>query len=104
MFERIATLLDLPLEYFIRQEDYAFEELESCIPPGRSVSCETMSELINAFLDTISQTDVIFFIRRYYMLNSNAEISENFGVRTSYVRNRLSKTIRKFKAFLKERA
>ena len=99
---RIAEALRIPEETLIKQDDFVFEELEACIPQGCSISRASLSALINSFLKKLPQTDTNLFIRRYYLLNSNAEIAGFYGIKQNIVRSRLSITVRKLKKYLKE--
>ena len=100
--QRIAEVLGIPEGTLVKQEDFIFKELEACIPPGCSISRASLSALLNSFLKTLPKTDANLFIRRYYLLNSNAEIAAFYGIKPNIVRSRLSKTVRKLKKYLKE--
>ena len=100
--QRIAEAFGIPVGSLVKQEDFIFEELEACIPHGCSISRASLSALLNSFLKNLPKTDANLFIRRYYLLNSNSEIAEFYGIKPNIVRSRLSKTVRKLKKYMKE--
>lgn len=101
-FTKIAEAFSVPVESLIRREDSVFEELEVCIPSGCDLSHEQLSRLIGRFVETLPEQDAGMFVRRYYLLNSNAEIASEYGVSENRVRSRLSRTIGKLKRFIME--
>ena len=84
------------------REDCVFEELEACVPPECGIARERLSRLIGRFAEGLPQPDAGMFIRRYYLLNSNAEIARFYGISENRVRSRLSRTVQKLKKYLKE--
>ena len=101
-FEKIAEVLGIPTENLIRREDRMFEELEACIPNGREFTLESLTAAIEDFLRTLPSGHSQLFMRRYYLLNSNAEIANILNIKENLVRSRLSKTVKKLKNYLKE--
>jgi RNA polymerase sigma-70 factor (ECF subfamily) len=81
-------------------------ELEACIPSRASVENEVdariLNETVEAFLDTISKADRLFFMRRYWHNDSIEAIAERFGVGQSRVMSSLFRTRNKLKAKLKK--
>ena len=101
-FLQIAEALSVPVDSLIRREDCVLEELEACIPPGCGIQHERLTRLIGRFAEGLPQPDAGMFIRRYYLLNSNAEIALVYGISENRVRSRLSRTVQKLKKYLKE--
>ena len=101
-FLQIADVLSVPVDSLIRREACVFEELEVCVPPGCEIPRERLSRLIGRFAEGLPQPDAGMFIRRYYLLNSNAEIAKFYGISENRVRSRLSRTVQKLKDYLKE--
>ena len=101
-FLQIAEALSVPVDSLIRHEDCVFEELEACVPPECGIARERLSRLIGRFAEGLPQPDAGMFIRRYYLLNSNAEIALVYGISENRVRSRLSRTVQKLKKYLKE--
>lgn len=101
-FLQIAEALSVLVDSLIRREDCVFEELEACIPPGCEFPHERLTRLIGRFAEGLPQPDAGMFIRRYYLLNSNAQIAEFYGISENRVRSRISRTVQKLKKYLKE--
>lgn len=99
---QIAEALSISPDSIVRKEDRVFEELEDCVPDECIIPREHLSALIGSFISKLPQPDAGLFFRRYYQLGSYSEIAKLFGMSESKVRSRLSRTVRKLKAFLKE--
>lgn len=65
------------------------EEMEQCIPAPDDVECRideiTLSEAINSFLDSLNAEKRDIFVRRYWYIDSIADISERFAMSESKV-------------------
>lgn len=81
-------------------------ELEGCIPSGRNVEDDVdvkiLTEIIDRFLISIREEDMIFFVRRYWYGDSIIEIKERFSVSESKVKVSLHRTRNKLKEKLKK--
>ncbi|MBR0136593.1 MAG: helix-turn-helix domain-containing protein [Clostridia bacterium] len=99
---QIAKALSISPDSIVRKEDRVFEELEDCVPYECCITRERLSALIGSFISKLPQPDAGLFLQRYYQLDSYSEIAKLFGMSESKVRSRLSRTVRKLKAFLKE--
>jgi len=79
-------------------------ELEECIPSKNSVEDEVeVKELENAvdnFLSTLTHEDRLFFVRRYWYVDSISSIAERFAVGESKVRTSLFRTRNKLRNLL----
>ena len=102
MIEAIAEALSVKPESIISRAECVFRELRSCIPASADLPAETLSALISRFLREQPRKEADLFIRRYYLLESNAEIALRFGMGQNLVRSRLSKTAKRLGKFLKE--
>lgn len=102
MIERIAEALAVKPDSIISRDEYSFRELRSCIPKGADIPSGRLSALISSFLRERPQTEADIFIRRYYLLCSNAEIAEYYGMGENQVRSRLSKTAKRLGKYLEE--
>lgn len=74
----------------------ALDELEACIPSAKSMD-QTLEEweltqIINAFLDTLPTDARRVFLRRYWYFDSISEISSRFGFGSSKVKMMLKRT------------
>lgn len=102
MLQSIAEALSVPPDTIITREECVFAELQRCLPHGEPVPRERLSALISRFLRERPEKDADLFIRRYYLLKTNREIAEFYGMPENQVRSRLSKTAKKLEKFLKE--
>jgi transcriptional regulator with XRE-family HTH domain len=102
MIERIAAALSVRPEAIVTRSEYVFGELRSCIPNGAEFSEARLSAVISGFLRELPEKEANIFIRRYYLLESNAEIALRYDIKQNQVRSRLSKTVKKLGQTLKE--
>ncbi|MBQ7344777.1 MAG: RNA polymerase sigma factor [Oscillospiraceae bacterium] len=84
--------------------DVALEELGECAGPDRDAGSELeakeLADAIGRFLETVSERDRNIFLRRYFFVDSVAQIAERSSVRESNVHMILSRVRRKLKEFL----
>ena len=99
MVEKIAGLLSVSPDEIMSRDDAVLNELYSFL--SDTDSSDLLKDL-NGFLSTLNLRDRSVFIRRYYYLESNGTIAENYGISESNVRTVLMRTRKKFKKFLKE--
>lgn len=68
-------------------------EMEQCIPAPDDLACRidemVLKEAINGFLESLSQEKRNIFIRRYWYLDSIADISKRFALSQSKVKTML---------------
>jgi transcriptional regulator with XRE-family HTH domain len=100
MIERIAEVLNVKPDSIISKSECMFHELKTCLPKGADIPIETLSALISRFLRERPQKEADIFIRRYYLMNTPAEIAIRYGMGANQVRSRLSKTAKKLGEFL----
>lgn len=100
--KQIAEALSISPDDIVRREDRVFEELEACVPSECSIPRERLSALIGSFITKLPQPDAGLFFRKYYQLDSYPELAKLFSMSENRVRSRLSRTVRRFSAFLKE--
>lgn len=81
-------------------------ELEQCIPAPDDAQCRiddiTFQEMLNAFLGTLSVTKRNIFIRRYWYLDSVADISRRFSLSESSVKTTLFRCRKKLREHLEK--
>ncbi len=99
MVEKIAEILSVSPDKIMSRNDAILNELYSFL--SDTDSNDLMKDL-NDFLSTLNLRDRSVFIRRYYYLESNSTIAENYGISESNVRAVLMRTRKKFKKYLKE--
>ena len=84
----------------------ALDELSECVPAGGSVE-QTMDErelgqAIDRFLRTIPEKQCSLFLRRYWYVDTIAEIAVRYGLSESAVQMRLSRTRAKLCTYLEK--
>lgn len=81
-------------------------ELEQCIPAPDDVACRvddmTLRETLDRFLRMLSEEKRNIFVRRYWYLDSIADISERFSLSESKVKMTLSRCRRQLRAYLEK--
>jgi len=81
-------------------------ELEDCIQSSNSVEeeveTEAVAEIIDSFLSHIEESDMMFFVRRYWYADPIVAIAERFAVGESKVKTSLHRTRNKLRDHLKK--
>ena len=98
----MAEIFGVPPETLIDRDAILSEELAGAFPPGYAADAQTLKRALNAFLGTLNERDRSVFVRRYYMLETPAEIGAAYGLRENYVRTVLMRVRKKLSKFLKE--
>jgi len=79
------------------------QEMESCIPDTyreRQVESRELGQILDVFLRSLSQENQMVFLRRYWHMDSIAEIAVRYGISESAVQMRLIRTRSKLAAYL----
>lgn len=86
--------------------DLALEELNECISggtrPDDTLEQKELSQIINAFLQSLPETEQKIFLRRYFYLEPIAVIAKRFSFSESKVKSMLKRTRDRFKRYLKQ--
>ncbi|MGM9640180.1 MAG: RNA polymerase sigma factor [Faecousia sp.] len=81
-------------------------ELEQCIPAPDDDACRiedmALSQAINGFLGTLDKEKRNIFIRRYWYLDSIADISKRFALSESKVKTTLFRSRNRLRSYLKK--
>ena len=81
-------------------------EMEQCIPAPDDVQCRmddiVLREAINGFLGTLDEEKRNIFIRRYWYLDSIADISKRFALSESKVKTTLLRCRNQLREYLKK--
>lgn len=80
-------------------------EMEACIPDPqheRRLEGEELGRMLNCFLETLSYESRVIFLRRYWYLDTVAEIADRCGITQSKVKTQLHRTRAKLAAFLEK--
>ena len=79
-------------------------EMEQCIPAPDNAACRiddlTLSEALNGFLSTLNEEKRNVFVRRYWYLDSVADISKRFALSESKVKTTLFRCRSQLRAHL----
>lgn len=82
------------------------QEMEQCIPGPDELQCRmddmTLKELINEFLEELDGEKRNIFIRRYWFLDSTADISKRFAISESKVKTTLFRCRNKLRQHLQK--
>ena len=81
------------------------QEMESCIPDPRherKLEGQELGEVLNRFLETLSYDNRVIFLRRYWYLDTVAEIADRYGMTQSKVKTQLHRTRTKLHVFLEK--
>ena len=81
-------------------------ELEQCLPAPDDAACRldelALREAINGFLGTLREEKRNIFIRRYWFLDSVADIAGRFAISESKVKTTLSRCRAQLRAYLEQ--
>ena len=79
------------------------QEMETCIPDEtreRELDSRELGRILDAFLRTLSDENQMVFLRRYWYVDTIAEIAVRYGISESAVQMRLNRTRSKLAAYL----
>ena len=79
------------------------QEMETCIPDtsrDAEVEARELGRILDAFLRTLSDENQMVFLRRYWYVDTIAEIAARYGISESAVQMRLNRTRSKLAAYL----
>ena len=78
-------------------------EMETCIPDesrDREVEAKELGRILDTFLRTLSDENQMVFLRRYWYVDTIAEIATRYGISESAVQMRLIRTRTKLAEYL----
>lgn len=81
------------------------QEMESCIPDTaaeREVDRKELGRALDAFLRTLTPENRMVFLRRYWYMDTVAEIAVRYGISESAVSMRLNRTRGRLKLYLEK--
>ena len=83
------------------QVEVALQELEECVPdrrrPDEALEAAETARLISAFLRRQGELDRKLFVRRYFYLESLADLGARFGLTQGQVKSRLHRVRQRLK-------
>lgn len=81
------------------------QEMELCIPDNardRELEGKELGRVLNSFLWTLTPENRMVFLRRYWYVDTVAEIAVRYGISESAVMTRLSRTRKKLSEYLQK--
>ena len=81
------------------------QEMELCIPDtsrDRELEAKEIGKALNAFLEDLPQQTRMIFLRRYWHVDTIAEIAQRYGITESKVKMQLSRTRAKLCTYLEQ--
>lgn len=81
------------------------DELAACVPGtdgGREQALRELGDLLSDFLRGLPQESRLFFLRRYWFMDSVKEIAERYAVGESRVKTSLFRTRRRLREYLEK--
>lgn len=84
---------------------YIFEEMQDSLcaeGPEQKMEERALVEALNRFLGKMGRENRLIFMRRYWYLDSIAEIAEHFSMSESRVKSSLFRSRKKLRAFLEQ--
>lgn len=81
------------------------EEMELCIPDAAQqahMEGKELGRLLNEFLESLSKESRVIFLRRYWYVDTIAEIAARYGMTESKVKMQLSRTRTKLRTYLEK--
>lgn len=81
------------------------EEMAQCIPDREGeelLEGKELGKLLNRFLEGLPKESRLIFLRRYWYVDTIAEIAQRYGITESKVKMQLSRTRSKLSAYLEK--
>lgn len=82
------------------------DELQESIPtedtPEKTIEMSLLTELVNKFLENLPSHERVMFVRRYFYMDTVAEVAEYMGFSESKVKTTMFRTRKKLQDFLKK--
>lgn len=81
------------------------QQMQACIPDSaqeRMLEGRELGQVLDAFLESLPQESRLIFLRRYWYVDTIAEIAQRYGITESKVKMQLSRTKEKLFAFLQQ--
>lgn len=81
------------------------KEMENCVPDthrDRMMEGKELGRILNAFLRTLSPENRMVFVRRYWYVDTVADIAQRYGISESTVMTRLHRTRKKLSVYLEK--
>ena len=81
---KLAELYGCETGYLLEDDGNLLLELEGCLPENGAIAPERLPGILDIFIHTLSVRDRGVFVRRYYFLDTPAEIAGAFDIKEDY--------------------
>lgn len=81
------------------------EEMEQCIPDishERTIEAKELGRILDGFLESLPKDSRLVFLRRYWYVDTIAEIAQRYGMTESKVKMQLRRTKDKLRTYLEK--
>lgn len=81
------------------------QEMELCIPDTsreREIEAKELGRVLDSFLDTLPKDSRVIFLRRYWYVDTIAEIAQRYGMSESKVKMQISRTKEKLYKYMEK--
>lgn len=81
------------------------EEMEQCIPDTsheRTIEAKELGRILDGFLESLPKDSRLVFLRRYWYVDTIAEIAQRYGMTESKVKMQLRRTKDKLRTYLEK--
>ncbi len=102
MLEAIANVFGVSTDEIFDAKCKVLDELRLCFRNDTAFSQEQINLILNSFLKELSQTERTIFISRYYYGQTSGETAIQLGLRSGYVRKKLTSIRKKLTDFTKD--
>ncbi len=102
MITEIAKVLNVFPDELFDIDESIFDEISRCFPENCELTQEELTSTLDSFLKQLSKTEQTIFISRYYYFQSSEQTASLLGLRSGYIRKRLSVIRKKLTDFTKE--
>ena len=86
--------------------ELAYEELQESVPANSSVeevvSARELGRKLDRFLRTLPEKECAIFLRRYWYMDTNAQIAKRYRMTAGGIKASLHRTRKKLKAYLEQ--
>lgn len=102
MIIKLSDIFGISADEIFGNSGDIFDELSGCFPEDRELSQKQLAALLNSFIKELSKTERTIFISRYYYGFSSEETASKLGLRSGYIRKKLTVIRKKLTDYVKE--
>ena len=94
----MAGILGITEDELTESGSRTIDELRPCLPEG--MTSDALAEIINEFLETLTERDRNIFVMRYYFFEDTGTIAGRIGISGGSVRMQLTRIRSRLKSFI----